>query len=375
MRVLILTASYGSGHNAAARTLAAGLARAGATAVIVDHFRELVHPRFESATRTLYAWTLRHARAAWGLAYELADRMGAGSPLAFGMSAVGTAGLARLLGAERFDAIITVHATPAIACSTLVALGHRVPPHTTVVTDFVAHGQWIAPRIDRYCVAATEVRHEFIARGIPAARIVVTGVPVRDGFMAPMDPAEARLRMGFAPDAPVVLAMAGSDGGLGALPDVARTLMHASRPLQGVVVAGRDPALAARLRRLTAGTNLRTLGYTDDIPTLMAAADVLISKAGGMTIAEALAAELPLVMYGSLPGQERRNERFASRAGIALTAGSRRGLARAIDRLLGDPALLDLLRERIRSIRRPDATRTIVEAVLADGALTGRRNA
>jgi processive 1,2-diacylglycerol beta-glucosyltransferase len=375
MRVLVLTASYGSGHNAAARTLATGFARAGATALIVDHFRELVHPRFERATRALYYWTLRHARTAWGLAYDLGDRMGAGSPFAFGMSAVGTAGLGRLLRKERFDAIVSVHATPAVACSTLVGLGHQVPPHTTVVTDFVAHGQWIAPRIDRYCVAAAEVRHEFIARGIPAGRIVVTGVPVRDGFTAPIEPVEARARAGLSPDVPVVLAMAGSEGGLGALPDVARTLMSASRPLQGVLLAGRDRALAEQLRRVTAGTTLRTLAYTDDVPTLMAAADVLVSKAGGMTIAEALAAELPLVMHGSLPGQEARNERFASRAGIALTARSRRALARAIDRLLTDPALLDLLRERVRSIRRPDATRTIVEAVLADRRLTGRRDA
>jgi len=364
MRVLVLTASYGSGHNAAARALAEAFVRAGATARVVDHFRELVHPRFERATRALYYATLRHVPFAWGLAYELADRMTSSSALAFGMTRVGTARLAALLDAERPDAVVTVHATPAVAMSTLAALGKRVPPHTTVVTDFVAHGQWIAPDIDRYCVAASEVRHEYIARGIPGERIAVTGVPVRPEFATAIDAAAARARLGLSASAPVVLAMAGSDGRLGRLADVVRVLARPARPLQGVVVAGRDTELAATLARHASGTSVRVLGYTDDVPALMAAADLLVTKAGGMTVAEALAAELPMIVFGSLPGQERRNERFASRAGIGLVARSRRELAATIDRALATPALLDDLRTSIRRVRRPHAARAIVAAVL-----------
>ena len=97
----------------------------------------------------------------------------------------------------------------------------------------------------------------------------------------------------------------------------------------------------------------------------MAAADLLVTKAGGMTLAEALAAELPLLLYGSLPGQERRNERFASRAGIALAARSPRDLARLLERALAEPELLEHLRESIRRVRRPDATSRVVDEVLA----------
>ena len=94
--------------------------------------------------------------------------------------------------------------------SSLVAQGRRTPPHTSVVTDFVAHSQWIARHIDCYCVAADEVKHEFIARGIPAQRIVVTGMPVRAEFAEPVDPAAVRAALGLGDRAPVVLAMAGS---------------------------------------------------------------------------------------------------------------------------------------------------------------------
>jgi processive 1,2-diacylglycerol beta-glucosyltransferase len=248
--------------------------------------------------------------------------------------------------------------------SWLARTGHRLPPHTTVVTDFVAHSQWIMPHVDRYCVAAPEVGHELIARGIPAERILVTGVPVRRRFTAPLDRAAARQALGLSLETPVALAMAGSQGSLGRLPDVARALLELGHPVQGLMVAGRDAHLAARLRSLTRGHPVRIFGYVQDMAPLMAAADLLVTKAGGMTVAEALAAQVPLVAFGSLPGQERRNERFASRAGIALRARSRHELVEVLERALAGPELLANLRQRMRRLGRPDAARRVVAAVL-----------
>lgn len=366
MRVLILTASYGSGHNEAAHSLAAGFAARGVEPIVIDHFRELVHPIFERATRGFYMALLQHAPVVWGAAYALGDWMSSDSPMAFGVTRLGAPRLASVLETLRPDAVVSVHATPAAAMSTLAAEGRRLPHHTTVVTDFVAHSQWIARGIDRYCVAAEEVGHEFVARGIPRERVSVTGVPIRVEFGRAVDGAAARAALGLRADAPVVLAMAGSHGRVGRLPDIVRALGRRPGPVQAIVVAGRDAALAARLRELTAGTSIRVVGYAADVRTLMAAADLLVTKAGGMTLAEALAAELPLLLYGSLPGQERRNERFASRAGIALAARSPRELARLLERALAEPELLEHLRERIRRVRRPDAANRIVDEVLAD---------
>src|SRR5262245_59932714 len=369
-RVLILTASYGSGHNAAARSLATAFHRAGASATVVDHFRDLVHPLFARATRGLYHWVLRRAPSLWGAAYTLGDRLASDSPLTFGATRLGAAGLAALLEREAPDAVVTVHATPAVVMASLAARGGRVPPHTTVVTDFVAHGQWIAPGIDRYCVAADEVKHDLVARGIPSGRIVVTGVPVRGEFRAPIDPAGARAALRVSPHLPAVLAMAGAQGSLGRLHDVVRVVGQLRLPLQAVVIAGLDRRLEAELRTRTAGSTIRTLGYVADIRGLMAAADVVVTKAGGMTLAEALAAEVPLVLYGSLSGQEQRNERFASRSGFALIARSRDELRQALERALRDPGLLERLRRQMRRLRHPDASRRIVSAVLEREEIT-----
>jgi len=370
-RVLILTASYGSGHNEAARCVASELTRRGVEPVILDHFRDLVHPVFDRATRAAYLALLRGAPALWALAYAMGDRLASDSPLTFGASRLGARALGGALERLAPDAVVTVHATPAVAMAALSRAGQRLPPHTTVITDFVAHSQWIAPGIERYCVAADEVSHDLVARGIPRARVVVTGVPVRAEFAGASDPGEARRALGLPTDVPVVLAMAGSHGGVGRLPDVARALARTSHRLVGVLVAGHDRMLRASLERLTAGTALRVFGFVPDVHRLMAAADLVVTKAGGMTLAEAMAVEVPLLLYGSLPGQERRNERFAAAAGVALVARRSADLDQLLDRALRDPGLLEHLRAAMRARRRPEAARAIVDLVLADGARAG----
>jgi len=363
-RVLILTASYGSGHNEAARALAVALAAQGAEPIVVDHFRACAPPLFDRLSRATYLAVLRRAPAAWGLAYSLGDRMASDSWMTFGASRMGGTRLEALLSQMAPDAVVTVHATPALALAALARAGQQLPPHTTVITDFVAHSQWIARGIDRYCVAADEVGHELIARGIPRERVEVTGVPVRPEFGSPFDAAEARRALGVTSD-PVVLGMAGSWGSVGRLPDVAHALLRCERRVQGILVAGRDERLRETLERQFAATPLRVLGFVPEMARLMAAADLIVTKAGGMTLAEAMAAEAPLLLYGSLPGQEQRNERFASRAGVALAARSSRDLARLLERALAEPELLDHLRDSMRRVRRPEATRHIVDEVLA----------
>jgi processive 1,2-diacylglycerol beta-glucosyltransferase len=372
MRVLILSASYGSGHAEAARSLAAAFVSRGAEPVVVDHFRELVHPAFARVSGAIYYWLLRHAPSVWALGYTLGDRMGPDSPLGLGVPRLGMVRLGQLLETMRPDAVVTVHATPAAAMAALAASGHPVPPHTTAVTDFVAHSQWMPRPVDRYCVAAEEVRNEFVARGIPPDRVIVTGVPVRAEFSRPVETIAARREWGLAPGLPTVVAMAGTQGSLGRLHDVVRALLSRERPLQAVVVAGRDERLRARLAHLAAGSPVQVVGYVEDVRTLLAAADLLVTKAGGMTLAEATATEVPLLLYGTLPGQEVGNERFASRAGIALVARSRGELGRLLDRALTDPDTVERMQGSLRRLRRPDAAAHIVDLVL-DQIVTRRR--
>src|SRR4030095_646798 len=204
-RVLILTASYGSGHTAPARSLSDACERAGTTVAVVDHFRELVHPVFDRLSRTLYHGLLRRAPFLWGAGYSLGDWLASESRLTFGVTRLGTGRLAALLERLAPDVVVTVHATPASAMSTLAPQATPAAPPTPG-----AHAA-------RHSAAAAEVRHEYIARGIPEERIVVTGVPVREEFGRPADGAAARATLGLSLEVPVVLAVAGAPRARGPL--------------------------------------------------------------------------------------------------------------------------------------------------------------
>jgi processive 1,2-diacylglycerol beta-glucosyltransferase len=364
-RVLILSASYGSGHNRVAGALAREFRRAGARPLVVDHFRTLVNPRFDAVSQRLYALVLRRAPALWRMAYWLSDRLDADSPLLLGMNRPGAAGLRRLLRRVAPDHVVAVHPTPGAVLSALATRGEGPPPLTAVLTDFAPHGQWLFPRVARYCVPAEEVGAGLVARGAPAERIVVTGIPVRPEFGLARDRAAARRQLDLAPGRPVLLVMAGSAGNLGGLEEATRTLLTFEE-VQIVVVAGRDQEMHSRLRVLAASepARLRVLGYVDCVRDLMAAADLIVTKAGAVTLAEAWAAELPVLCFRALPGHEERNERFAVRADLAFRAGSGAELATTVASLLRDPRLLERTRERIRLRRRPDAARRVVDVVL-----------
>jgi processive 1,2-diacylglycerol beta-glucosyltransferase len=374
-RVLILTASYGSGHNRVAETLAAEFERAGASARVIDHFRELVHPAFDDASRSLYYAMLRRAPLLWGAAYWLGDQLSVSSPLLVGLNRIGMRKLRKVILRERPDHVVSVHPTPVAALSELRDRGLAIPPHTTVFTDFVAHTQWIYPSVDRYCVPAEEIAHDLMARGVPRERVVVTGIPVGPEFTVPADRAAARLALGLSPRVPVLLFMDGSGGGFGRLEDATRKILDMEEPLQALVVTGREERLEARLRALTTGreSRVKVFGFVDNVRQLMAAADFLVTKAGGLTLGEALAADLPVIAFGSLPGQESRNERFATMAGVALVARSEAQLHRVIAAALRDPVLLRNIRERVRLYRRPQASRAIVDLVLSTVTLAKER--
>src|SRR5438876_4451157 len=128
-RVLILTASYGSGHNAAARCLARAFERERCAVTVVDHFGKLVSPLFERASRALYYAMLRRAPLLWSIGYALGDWMASDSPLALGVTRLGARRLAALLESLWPDAVVTTHATPATAMSSLVA--QRSEEHTS----------------------------------------------------------------------------------------------------------------------------------------------------------------------------------------------------------------------------------------------------
>jgi processive 1,2-diacylglycerol beta-glucosyltransferase len=367
-RALILTAPFGSGHERVAAALADAFRAEGALAEVQDHFRRFVSPLFVRASLAMFWTTLRWAPRLWGLAYELSARMDPRSPTMGGMDRVGARALGDHLEATRPDVVVAVHPTPAGALGWLKRTGALRAPHGIVLTDFVAHRQWLYPGLDRYFVPSDEIRSEVVRRGIPAERVVPSGIPIAPAFALPPDRLGARRAIGLPPDHPAVLVTGGMRGTLGGIAEVSEVLAGLTVSFGALVVCGDHRELEARLRaRFGADPRFRVLGRVEDMEQLMAAADLVVTKAGAVTCSEAMALGRPLVFYRSLPGQERTNEVTLERAGAGVRAPDRAALTRILRRALGEPEWRASLAAAARRLGRAEAGRTIAKEMLALG--------
>jgi len=261
--------------------------------------------------------------------------------------------LKQLLKKHRPSVIVCTQAAPATAMTAIKRKGGHRLPIVGVVTDFGVHAYWIHQEIDLYLVGHDDVKRELIQKGIPEHRIRVTGIPIRPRFGETMDRFEARRRLHINPNKSTVLIMGGSHG-LGQLDELVSSINAIPYDFQAIVVCGRNRSMHKKLLKTTAHMpNMHVMGYVKDSPLLMSAADILITKPGGLTCSEAMAKQLPLILTNPIPGQEERNVSFLTRHQVARLARTPEELVHAVTDLLRHPKKTELMRQRARLVAKP----------------------
>lgn len=363
MFLTVLSCHYGGGHRRVAEVIAEEwTAQVGGRVEVIDYFARFASPRFAAQTRFWYYQTVRFAPKIQERYYNYMGRIPHDSRFRRAVNRTGMENLRRYLDAARPDVVCGVHWTFAGTLSDLKGAGRTAVPCLTVITDYVSHGEWLHPHMDRYAVAHPEMRNGLVVRGIPAERIIASGIPVARKFGPSLDRVRLMSRLGLTPGMPVVLAMAGADAAVGRLRDVAAVLAQFPRPIQALVVCANAPRLADQVRRLTARSahRFQVSGFVDNVEELMTVGDVLITKAGGVTVSEALVKRLPMCFYGSIPGHETSNARFLVEQGAALEAATPAELRRRLEDVLAHPERLSAMREAAERLARPDAARVVV---------------
>lgn len=365
-KVLLLTASFGDGHNQAARAVQEALERNGVTARVVD-FVEWLHPAVRSFAKFSLIQGVQKTPALYGLFYQSTLRIKPESRLSKRLNHLGIAHLKKYLRNFAPDVVVGTFPTPLGLMSELRSEGFTRTPSIAIVTDYTAHPQWIHTYTDYYCVASDSVRREFIAYGLNADRIRVTGIPVRskfdDGSVHSLlrNRDEIRSKLSVDSNTPLILIMT---GGAGVLTDVAGWEQIVQRTnAQFCIICGRNERLYRRLSMLSS-QRVRVLGFTENIDEWMSIADLAVSKAGGLTVTESLAMELPMLLYRPIPGQERRNARFMIQTGSAVHADNVREAQRILESLVQDPARLMKMRDAARAQRQGDGARRIADSIL-----------
>lgn len=263
------------------------------------------------------------------------------------------------------DIVICTHAFPCGVMAEYKRQFADAPPVVGVVTDFAVHAFWIHGNIDAYAVATTEMRAALAARGVRLERIVVVGIPVRAAFgKTHAERAVLREELGLPRERFIVLLMGGGLG-IGPLEKIVMALDRVSLPICAVVIVGRSRRSEGRVLDCAhrIGYPLRVLRFVDNVDQYMHASDLLITKPGGLTSAEALAAQLPMVLFKPLPGQEERNTRYLVTRRAAVRARRYADLSSTVEKLLRSPGRIEQMRQVMAEFGRPHAASDIAALI------------
>jgi processive 1,2-diacylglycerol beta-glucosyltransferase len=314
---------------------------------------------------------VRSAPDLMGVLYDRTDQPWRHQRPRVALDRLNTVPMIRLLKRAQPDLCVATHFLPAEIIAWLIAKNKLLARNAIVVTDYDVHAMWLCQTVDRYYVALGESA-EYLARiGVPREKLRITGIPVDPLFAKAIDRGEARRALGLDPSATSILIAAGGYG-VGPLEQLVNDLLALQRPWQIVAIAGKGEKVRKRLEEISrqagnlpsGAARLVAVGFTKEMDQYMAAADLLVGKAGGLTTSEALARALPIAMIEPIPGQEERNADHLLEAGAAIRCNNLPAAAWKIAALLDDPARLTRMREAARAMAKPNSAADIAEDAL-----------
>lgn len=335
--------------------------------VILDTFR-YASPFLEKMVLGTYMEIIKLSPVIYGYLYRQAER---GQPLA-GRGKTEFNRLLNLLAAPRLveyiktfqpEAIVCTHPFPLGIVSHMKKKGIFKGPLLTTITDFTLHSFWVFPEVDIYFIGAQALFTSVDEFRIDRDRIRATGIPIDPAFGKQYDQLRLREELSLSPVGPVVLIMGGGLG-MGLLEEAVKVLAESTVKCQLVVVTGTNRPLYDRLAKKAASMPRRLVvfSYVNNVHQLMAAADLMVSKPGGLSCAEALACGLPLVMVDPLPGQEERNAEFLASSGAAVRLVGK-SLAEVVRGCLNNPERLHQMSAAAAKLGRPHAARDAVQVI------------
>ncbi|HHV65910.1 MAG TPA: glycosyltransferase [Peptococcaceae bacterium] len=369
-RILILSAKYGEGHFQAGEALAQKIKAKWSSQVEVSHldFGHLFFKKTDYFLRTAYTNMVTKTPEIWRLIFEKTINSHLSGLKKF-VSGVGCGTLMNYFQDFSYDLIVCTHFIPAGILAEYKRKRLLTVPLVTVITDYLVHGIWIYPEVDLYLVGSSDASFRLQKAGIHREKILLTGIPLRPGFDHKLPKEESKKQLGLCAEKKTVLVMGGSAGHSGKEFEILDSLrpLAETLPVQFLFVCGSDQdlyrELASKIKKDPA-VQARIYGYVHNIPQLMAASDLLITKGGALTISEALSSGLPLIMYKPIPGHENGNAAFVVKGGAGVKVTSPQELRSSVKYLLQNPDKLTEMSSAAVKLLPPQAADKAAKAVL-----------
>lgn len=370
MKILVTYVSAGSGHKKAAEAIVRGFERIGRSEGVALHdaLADATWP-FWWLYPQIYLFLVHYTPWLWGVCYYMSDMSWLyRSVLRWvrrAVNAIGAWRFAQRLEREQPDVIISTHFLASEMAAALKRQKKIRSQLITVITDYGVHALWVVPGTDWYVVGSEETKVELLRRGVDAGCIQVLGIPVDPEFAEAVDRSALRRAIGIRDDLPTLLVVSGGFG-VGPMLQIVQRLDVERLGAQMLVVCGRNTRLVRQAQRIAAGHDglMRIYGFIDNMDELMAVSDLLVTKSGGLTVSEAMARHLPLVVFTPIPGQEARNARFLIKSGAAVQVDRLDQLAAEVQRLLRETGRRHQIQQRIRRLAKPEAAVALARMAL-----------
>jgi 1,2-diacylglycerol 3-beta-galactosyltransferase len=353
----------GGGHRSAAEAIIEAIHieyKNKVTTEMVDFFKDYA-PRPFNRLGDMYPYMVK-APQLWSASFHATDGRAQARAITATMWPLARHAAKTLVKSHPADLIVTVH--PFANTFALKALGTNRPPFINVVTDMVTtHALWFDNRADLILVPTETARQRALKYRMPEEKVRVVGLPVADKYCKPRGrKSTLRKKLGWPTDKPIVLLVGGGDG-MGPLAKNAQEIDASGLDVCLVIVCGRNQKLKATLEAYKWENPAFIYGFTREMPDFMRAADFIVTKAGPGTVAEALNAELPIILYSKLPGQEDGNVTFVQEEGAGVWAPTPQEVVRALTRWISRPDEKQKVIENCRRAGRPEAARIIAKTI------------
>jgi processive 1,2-diacylglycerol beta-glucosyltransferase len=370
LKILVLSASVGAGHLRAAEAVELALRELAPD----DHVQNLdvltlTNAMFRKLYGSAYLDLVNKMPHVLGYFYDFLDRpvssQKKSDTLRKMAQRMNLGKFLKFLRATPWDVVVNTHFLPAEVIAGLKTKGEFPAPHLTVTTDFETHRLWANEPCDHYFTATPEGACYLEHWQVPAGRSTVTGIPIHPRFSKRLARDECRTKHGIGSDRPVVLQLAGGFG-VGPIEQILDALCKIEQPLELIVVTGRNAELKQTLdnKKLPERHRVKILGFTTEMDELMTAADLIVTKPGGLTTSEALACGAAIAVVNPIPGQESRNSDFLLEHGAAIKINNMATLQLKVGDVLAKPERLQALRTHAAALGKPRAAYDIAAKAL-----------
>jgi len=264
--------------------------------------------------------------------------------------------LQKLFDSFRPDVVACTQAFPCGMVADYKKTSGSKLPLVAVLTDYIPHSYWIYDTVNHYVSPAEEVSTRLIQKGVDPEKIHTLGIPFDSKFNDSVDKPQVRRALGLDPNVFTILIMGGGQG-LGPIKKIVKSLEKTSMPVQEIIVTGTNKKIYKSLKHKVRDSvkKIKLLGYVNNINELMSASDIIITKPGGITTAEALTKKLPIIIIKPIPGQEANNTAYLTAMGAAIKLDFPQDINLVIDDLITNPAKLSGLRQAVMRISKPNA--------------------